>query len=205
VWQILLQPLGAAAVAVLVILAGYTGLASPAGPPPSSPIRLVLTFPTGGSTDSTARLVAQKRRSGPRRPVIVDNKPGAGGNTGADFAAKAASDGCPMLSATSSRVTNRTLCKSLPYDFVQDLAALSRVAFVPEMPVAKPSNIRAANRAECIKTVKQSGAKVRLNYGAGGTDRPHHLAQPQGRRQHGARTVVQGRRARCGGIAWRAG
>lgn len=143
---------------------------------PSNPVKLVVTFPAGGSTDVTARLVAEKLRADLGRAVIVDNKPGAGGNIGADFVAKAPADGYTLLMATSSHVTNRTLYKSLPYDFVNDLAPVSRVAFVPNMLVVNPSHIRAGNLAEFIQYVKSGGGKTKLNYGTGGNGTSHHLA-----------------------------
>ncbi len=158
------------------LLASYAALAVSADVWPSNPIKLVVTFPPGGATDVTARLVADKLRADLGRPVIVDNKPGAGGNIGADFVAKAAPDGYTLLMATSSHVTNRTLYKSLPYDFVQDLAPVSRVAFIPNMLVVNPSNARATTLAEFIKSVKDSSGKTRLNYGTGGNGTSHHLA-----------------------------
>ena len=158
------------------LLASYAALAVSADVWPSNPIKLVVTFPPGGATDVTARLVADKLRADLGRPVIVDNKPGAGGNIGADFVAKAAPDGYTLLMATSSHVTNRTLYKSLPYDFVQDLAPVSRVAFIPNMLVVNPSNARATTLAEFIKSVKDSSGKARLNYGTGGNGTSHHLA-----------------------------
>lgn len=143
---------------------------------PSNALKLVVTFPAGGSTDVTARLVAEKLRTDLGRAVIVDNKPGAGGNIGADFVAKAPADGYTLLMATSSHVTNRTLYKSLPYDFVNDLAPVSRVAFVPNMLVVNPTHIRAGNLAEFIQYVKGGGSKTKLNYGTGGNGTSHHLA-----------------------------
>ena len=167
------QALKAAGAAVL---ATYATLAVSADAWPSNVIKLVVTFPPGGSTDVTARLIAEKLRADLGRSVVVDNKAGAGGNIGADFVAKAPADGYTLLMATSSHVTNRTLYKSLPYDFVQDLAPVSRIAFIPNMLVVNPSTIRAANLAEFIKIVKDSSGKSRLNYGSGGNGTSHHLA-----------------------------
>jgi tripartite-type tricarboxylate transporter receptor subunit TctC len=157
-------------------LATYAAAAVSADAWPSNVIKLVVTFPPGGSTDVTARLIAEKLRTELGRAVIVDNKPGAGGNIGAEFAAKAPADGYTLLMATSSHVTNRTLYKNLPYDFVQDFAPVSRIAFVPNMLVVNPSQIRAANLAEFIKFVKDGSGKTRLNYGTGGNGTSHHLA-----------------------------
>jgi tripartite-type tricarboxylate transporter receptor subunit TctC len=158
------------------VLAAYAASTLAADAWPSNVVKLVVTFPPGGSTDVTARLIAEKLRADLGRAVVVDNKAGAGGNIGADFVAKAPADGYTLLMATSSHVTNRTLYKSLPYDFVQDFAPVSRIAFIPNMLVVNPSNIRAANLSEFIRIAKDSSAKSRLNYGTGGNGTSHHLA-----------------------------
>jgi len=158
------------------VLVAHAMCAVAAEPWPTNPLKLVVTFAAGGATDVTARLIAEKIRTDLGRSVIVDNRPGAGGNIGADFAAKAAPDGYTLLMATSSHVTNRSLYKSLPYDFVQDLAPVSRVAFVPNLLVVNPSQIRTSNLAEFIKYVKESGGKTRLNYGSGGSGTSQHLS-----------------------------
>ncbi len=145
------------------LLASYAVLAVAADVWPSNPIKLVVTFPPGGATDVTARLVADKLRADLGRPVIVDNKPGAGGNIGADFVAEAAPDGYTLLMATRSHVTNRTLYKSLPYDFVQDLALVSRVAFIPNMLVVNaPADIVAKLHSAIVKALAPADIKQRL-------------------------------------------
>lgn len=159
-----------------MVLLAQAGAVISAEPWPANPLKLVVTFPPGGSTDVTARLIAEKLRTELGRPVIVDNKPGAGGNIGAEFAAKAPADGYTLLMATSSHVTNRALYKSLPYDFLQDFAPVSRIAYVPNMLVVNPTQIRAANLTEFIKLIKDGSGKARLNYGTGGNGTSHHLA-----------------------------
>ena len=157
-------------------LAAHAGLAVAADAWPSNTIKLVVTFPAGGATDVTARLIAEKLRVDLGRSVLVDNRPGAGGNIGADFVAKAPADGYTLLMATSSHVTNRTLYKSLPYDFLQDLAPVSRIAFVPNMLVVNPAHIRVGGLAEFIRMVKDASGKSRLNYGTGGSGTSQHLS-----------------------------
>ena len=107
--------------------------------------------------------------------------------------AKAPPDGYTLLMATSSHVTNRTLYKNLPYDFVQDLAPVSRIAFIPNMLVVNPAIIRVGNLVEFIKYVKDTSGKSRLNYGTGGSGTSHHLVdgtvQQYGRRGYGTRSV----------------
>lgn len=158
------------------VLITHAAWAVAAEPWPANPIKLVVTFAAGGATDVTARLIAEKIRPDLGRSVIVDNRPGAGGNIGADVVAKAAPDGYTLLMATSSHVTNRSLYKSLPYDFVQDLAPVSRVAFVPNLLVVNPAQIRVNNLAEFIKYAKESGGKTKLNYGSGGSGTSQHLS-----------------------------
>ena len=143
---------------------------------PSNVIKLVVTFPPGGSTDVTARLIAEKLRADLGRPVIVDNKAGAGGNIGADFVAKAPADGYTLLMATSSHVTNMTLYRNLPYDFMRDLAPVSRIAFIPNMLVVNPAYLRSDSLAEFIRYAKDTSGKTRLNYGTGGSGTSHHLS-----------------------------
>ncbi len=162
--------------ACAAVLAANAAMALSADPWPSSPIKLVVTFAAGGATDVTARLIAEKIRADLGRPVLVDNRPGAGGNIGADIVAKAPADGYTLLMVTSSHVTNRTLYKSLPYDLLQDLAPVSRIAFVPNVLVVNPSSIRASTLAEFIKQVKDPANKIRLNYGTGGSGTSQHLA-----------------------------
>ena len=150
------------------------GTATAAEAWPANPIKIVVPFPAGGSTDVTARLIGEKLRTELGRPVVVDNRAGAGGNVGAEFVAKSAPDGYTLLLATSSHVTNRTLYKELGYDFVRDLAPVSRIAFVPNMLTINPAQIRANTLGEFIKYVKES--KTKLNYGTGGSGTSHHLS-----------------------------
>lgn len=168
--RIFLQAMGC------VALAAYAAPAVCADAWPSNAIKLVVTFAAGGATDVTARLIADKLRPDLGQSIIVDNRPGAGGNIGADFAAKAPADGYTLLMATSSHVTNRSLYKNLPYDFVRDLAPVSRIAFVPNLLVVNPAQIRAGNLAEFIKLVKDTGGKTKLNYGSGGSGTSQHLS-----------------------------
>jgi tripartite-type tricarboxylate transporter receptor subunit TctC len=157
-------------------LAAYATAAACAEAWPSNVIKLVVTFPAGGSTDVTARLIAEKLRVELGRAVVVDNKPGAGGNIGADFVAKAPADGYTLLMATSTHPTNMTLYKSLPYDFVRDFIPVSRIAFIPNMLVVNPANLRIDNLADFIKFVKDTSGKTKLNYGTGGNGTSHHLS-----------------------------
>jgi tripartite-type tricarboxylate transporter receptor subunit TctC len=163
-------------VCLCVLLAAHATAGVCADAWPSNVIKLVVTFPAGGSTDVTARLVAEKLRTELGRAVVVDNKPGAGGNIGAEFVAKAPADGHTLLMATSTHPTNMTLYKNLPYDFVRDLAPVSRIAFIPNMLVVNPANLRIDSLADFIKYVKETSGKTKLNYGSGGNGTSHHLS-----------------------------
>jgi tripartite-type tricarboxylate transporter receptor subunit TctC len=140
---------------------------------PSKPLRLVVPYPPGGSTDITARVVAENLRPLLGQPVVIDNRPGAAGNIGAEAIAKSAPDGYTLLMATSTHATNPSLYKSLPYDFVQDLAPISQVAFIPNLLVVN-SSVPAANLAEFIAYVKSGRSAI--NYGSAGNGSSQHLS-----------------------------
>lgn len=140
---------------------------------PSRPIKLVVPYPPGGSTDVTARVLAENLRPLLGQPVIVENRPGAAGNIGADIVAKSAPDGYTLFMATSTLVTNMSLYKNLPYNFVNDLTPVSQVTFIPNVLVVGPS-VPVANLAEFIAYVK-SGKHV-VNYGSAGNGSSQHLS-----------------------------
>lgn len=139
---------------------------------PNKAIKLVVPYPAGGSTDVTARVIADNLRPELGRSVVIDNKPGAGANIGAEFVAKSTPDGYTLLMATSTHVTNMSLYKNLPYDFVRDLAPVTQTAFIPNLLVVNPQ-VPAANLGDFIKYVK-SGSKV--NYGSAGSGSSQHLS-----------------------------
>ena len=113
---------------------------------PSKPIRLVVPYPPGGSTDVTARVIAESLRPLLGQTVVIDNRPGAAGNIGADAVAKSAPDGYTLLMATSTHATNISLYKNLPYNAERDfapvsLSSLSHCAFLmsTELDLKAPS------------------------------------------------------------------
>lgn len=139
---------------------------------PAKPVTIVVPFAPGGSTDATARMLAAKLRAVFNQTFVVENKPGAGGNIGADFVAKAAPDGYTLLLATSSHVTNISLYKSLPYDFVRDLAPVSQVAVIPSLLVVNPA-VPAKTLPEFIRLARDPNA---VSYGSSGSGSSPHLA-----------------------------
>ncbi len=140
---------------------------------PSKPIRLVVPYPPGGSTDVTARVIAESLRPLLGQTVVIDNRPGAAGNIGADAVAKSAPDGYTLLMATSTHATNISLYKNLPYDFVQDLAPVAQITFIPNVLVVGPS-IAAGNLAEFVDYVKSGKSPV--TYGSAGNGSSQHLS-----------------------------
>ena len=145
-----------------------------AQPYPSKPIRFVVPYPAGGPLDTVARLLAQKVSESTKQPVIVDNKPGAGGNIGADTVAKSAPDGYTILmGAVATHAINPALYASMPYDPVRDFAPVTQVASTPNVLVVNPS-IPATTVREFIAHAKANPGK--LNFGSGSTGSAGHLA-----------------------------
>ena len=153
---------------------------------PSRPVTIVVPFAAGGSSDATARMLAARLRDRLGQTFVVDNKPGAGGNVGADLVAKAAPDGYTLLLATSSHVTNLSLYKSLPYDLVRDLAPVSQVAVIPSLLVVNPS-VPAKNLPEFIRLVRDTSAPV--SYGSSGSGSSPHLSAEVFNKMAGGRMV----------------
>ena len=141
---------------------------------PARPIRFVVPYPAGGPLDTVARLLAQKVSESTKQPVVVDNKPGAGGNIGADIVAKSPADGYTILmGAVATHAINPALYASIPFDPQRDFIAITQVASTPNVLVVHPS-IPAANVGEFIAYAKQNPGK--LNYGSGSTGSAGHLA-----------------------------
>ncbi len=141
---------------------------------PVKPIRFVVPYPAGGPLDTIARLLGQKVSEAMKQPVVVDNKPGAGGNIGADIVAKSPADGYTILmGAVATHAINPTLYAAIPYDPVRDFAPITQVASTPNVLVVHPS-IPASNVREFIAYAKANPGK--LNFGSGSTGSAGHLA-----------------------------
>src|SRR5229473_3796190 len=107
---------------------------------PTSPIRFIVPFPAGGSTDALVRTISEKLSENLGQPVVIDNRPGAGGTIGAGIAAKAAPDGYPLLMGTSStHAIGPNVYSKIPYDAVKDFAPVSLVASSPSIVLVNPS------------------------------------------------------------------
>jgi tripartite-type tricarboxylate transporter receptor subunit TctC len=139
---------------------------------PSKPIRLVVTFPSGGAPDILARLFADKAQLG--QPVVVENKPGAGGNIGADNVAKSAPDGYSLVMGTvGTHSINGALYSKMPYDMVKDFTPVAHVASAPNLLVVTNS-LPVKNVAELIAYMKANPDK--LSFGSPGIGTSVHVS-----------------------------
>src|SRR6266571_3321519 len=115
----------------LSLIASLAAGASPAQEYPSRPVRMVVPFSPGGSTDVLARIVRQKLGERSGQPVIIENRAGAGGNIGAEQVAKSTPDGYTLLLGGVPHAISASLYSKLPYDLARDLAAIAEVASFP--------------------------------------------------------------------------
>jgi tripartite-type tricarboxylate transporter receptor subunit TctC len=121
---------------------------------PNKPIRLVVTFPTGGAPDILARLFSEKAQLG--QPIVIDNKPGAGGNIGSDIVAKSAGDGYTLVMGTvGTHSINGALYEKMPYDMVKNFTPISLIASAP--------NLLVVNNDLPVKTVPELIAYMKAN------------------------------------------
>lgn len=141
---------------------------------PTRPIRLVVPFTPGGSTDILARAIGHELTRAWGQPVVIDNVPGAGGAIGADKVAKAPADGYTLLMGhIGTLAVNPSLYPKLPYDPVKDFAPVAWVARVPNVLVVHPS-VKAGNVRELVALAKAKPGS--LNYGSGGNGSAANLA-----------------------------
>jgi tripartite-type tricarboxylate transporter receptor subunit TctC len=136
---------------------------------PVKPIRLIVTFPPGGSTDLMARIVQPQLEQRLRHPVIIDNRPGAGGIIGVDAVAKAAPDGYVIgIGAAGALAVNVSLNEKLPYDPFTDLAPISGLAQSPFVLAAAPS-FSGNSIADVIALAKTAPQSLSIGHGGNGT------------------------------------
>jgi tripartite-type tricarboxylate transporter receptor subunit TctC len=136
---------------------------------PDKPVRMVVGFGAGGGTDIIARIVAQPLAEILGQPVVVDNKPGAGGTIGADFVAKAPKDGSTIFMMNNGHAVSATLYKTLPYDSEKSFAPVSLVATMPLLIVAN-KEIAANDGKGLIDLIKAQPGKIRFaSVGVGST------------------------------------
>ncbi len=139
---------------------------------PSKPIRIVVPYAAGGSTDQLARAIQQPMADLLKQPVIIDNKPGAGGSIGTDHVAKAPADGYTLVFGNSGPNAVLPLLKKTPYDSLKDLRPISTVAITP-MILAIEAKHPATNLKEFLASARKSGKS--WNFGSVGNGSLSHL------------------------------
>ena len=140
---------------------------------PAKPIRLILPFPPGGSTDIVARLIGQKLTESWGQPVLIENRPGAGGNIAAETAARAAPDGYTLFQVNVANAIGATLYPKLSYDLITSFAPVIQLATTPYVLLAHPT-VPAKNTAELIALAKARPGQ--LNYASAGGGSATHLS-----------------------------
>src|SRR5258706_948017 len=140
---------------------------------PSRPIRFILPFPPGGGTDILGRIIAERLSVSLGQPVVTENRGGAGGNVGAEAAAKSAPDGYTIVLVATSLAIRPSLYSKLNYDAVKDFAPVSLVATVPNVMITNPA-VPANTLAEFIRLAKTKPGE--MNFGSGGSGTSNHLA-----------------------------
>ena len=140
---------------------------------PGKPVRLIVPFPPGGGTDTLARIVGQKLAETFGQQVIIDNRPGAGTNIGAEIAAKSAPDGYTVLMGNISHAINVTLYSRLAYDLAKDFAPVSLLASTPNILVVHPSVPAQSVKALVALAKARPG---QLDYASSGSGSSAHLA-----------------------------
>ena len=163
---------------LLSALGALPALAAAQGAWPGKPVRIVVPFAAGGTTDILARALAPELQHAFGQPFIVDNKPGAGGNTGAAEVAKSAPDGNTLLMGTvGTQAINVSLYPKMPFDPVKDFAPITLVAGVPNVLVLNPENARRygiASVADLVRVARANPGK--LNMASSGNGTSIHLA-----------------------------
>ncbi len=147
---------------------------APAAPWPSKPIRWVVPFPPGGAMDAIARTLGEKAGKTLGQPFVIENKPGAGGNIGADFVAKQPGDGYTMMITSIGMATNKPLYGKLNYDPVKDFAPVSLLAVVPNVLVTNATQPDVKTAKDVIAAARKAPGK--LTYASAGNGTSIHLA-----------------------------
>jgi tripartite-type tricarboxylate transporter receptor subunit TctC len=156
------------------ILLSLLAIGVQAQPYPSKPIRYIVPFAPGGTTDILGRMVAAGLSSSLGQPVIVENKPGQAGSVGAAELARAAPDGYTLGGGTiSSHAINATLYPKLPYDPVKDFAPITMLATLPNMLIVHPS-VNANSVGELVALLKSNPSKY--SFGSAGNGTSQHIS-----------------------------
>jgi tripartite-type tricarboxylate transporter receptor subunit TctC len=157
---------------ISLLLAAFPASAQAPDAYPSKPLRFILPFPPGGPTDILGRLLGERLASSLGQPVIVENRGGAGGNVGAEAAAKSAADGYTLVLVAPSLAISPSLYSKLNYDPLRDFAPVSLVATVPNVIVTQPALAPTLQEFIALAKAKPGG----MNFGSGGSGTSNHLA-----------------------------
>ncbi len=175
---------------LLPALALLAALTSPTALAQGKPIRLVVPYAAGGPIDVTARVLAERVKDS-LGTVIIENRPGAGGNIGADAVAKAAPDGLTIgIAATATHAINPWLYKAMPYNAATDFAPITQMLRVPNVLVMNAETaqrLKISTLADLVAYAKANPDK--LNYGSGGNGSAGHLAGEMLKKEAGISAV----------------
>ena len=160
------------ALSVTLTAAALASVAAEAQGYPNHPIRMVVPFSPGGTTDTPGRIIAQRLSEALGQPIIVENKPGAGSTIGTDFVAKAKPDGYTLLLTSTTHVLSPHLYKNLPYDPLKDFEPITLVASGPYVLVVNPS-LPVKSVRELIALAKAQPGKI--DYATSGNGSSQHL------------------------------
>lgn len=140
---------------------------------PERPIRLIIPSPPGGGTDTSTRAIVPKMSEILNQTIVLDNRPGASGNLGAEIAARAPADGYTLVAAIASHTSNPAVMRKVAFDIVRDFAPIARTISLPNLLVSHPS-LPAKNTKDLIAfaTARQG----QLNYASGGIGSIQHMA-----------------------------
>ena len=141
---------------------------------PSKPIRWIVPFPPGGAMDAIARTLGEKVARTLGQPFVIENRPGAGGNIGADFVAKSPADGYTLMITSIGMATNKPLYRKLSYDPIKDFAPVGVLAVVPNILVTNATQPQIKSVADVVAAAKAAPGK--LTYASAGNGTSIHLA-----------------------------
>jgi tripartite-type tricarboxylate transporter receptor subunit TctC len=157
----------------VIVLGLVIGLPAAAQTFPAKPVRIVVPQTPGGASDALARIIAQKLNEKWKQPVVVENKPGAGGNIGTELVAKAPGDGYMLLlSYAGTQAINPSLYTSLPYDSIKDFAPVATLATVPFVLIVN-KNLAATDLRQFLALAREKPDQIA--YGSAGNGSVNHL------------------------------
>ncbi len=165
---------GIRAVAAVAVALGAAAVQGQLAPYPAKPVKIVVAFTAGGTTDIMARTIGQRLSEKLKQPFVVENKPGAGGNIGTEFVARAPADGYTLIvNSVGPMAVNPTLYKNLPHNPLTDLVPIAQIADVPNVLVVHPS-LNVKTMEDFLKYAKANPGK--LNYASTGIGTSSHLS-----------------------------